>query len=344
MISRLEIRNFKSIRHLTLDCRRVNVFIGEPNTGKSNILEAIGLFSAPYTGSFRDFVRMEDMADLFCDNNLEETIKIRARGHRFDGEFECAFRHEEGIVKGSLTVPGMDLESEAGKIRLSPAIVEFKDDRLQLESVQRQPKGQPVVKFYRFASDVSFQRIPSLFLLPPDGKNLPFLLLSNKALKKSLGDLFAPFGLLVVVDYRGEFLKVQREIGEEIAQFPWCAISDTLRRMAFYLAAIETNRDSVLVFEEPESHAFPYYTKYLAERIALEDSNQYFLSTHNPYLLVPLLEKTPAEELAIFVTYFRENQTMVKPIAGREERGRVLDLDLADIFLNLDLLVDEGSW
>ena len=35
-------------------------------------------------------------------------------------------------------------------------------------------------------------------------------------------------------------------------------------------AAILSNKDSVLVFEKPESHAFPYYVKYLAEIIALD--------------------------------------------------------------------------
>ena len=38
MIRTLEIKNFKSIKELRLDCRRINIFIGEPNTGKSNIL------------------------------------------------------------------------------------------------------------------------------------------------------------------------------------------------------------------------------------------------------------------------------------------------------------------
>ncbi len=45
MIETLEISNFKSVKHLKLPCKRFNVFIGEPNTGKSNILEALGLLS-----------------------------------------------------------------------------------------------------------------------------------------------------------------------------------------------------------------------------------------------------------------------------------------------------------
>ena len=34
MITALKIERFKSIRKLELNCRRVNLFIGEPNIGK----------------------------------------------------------------------------------------------------------------------------------------------------------------------------------------------------------------------------------------------------------------------------------------------------------------------
>ncbi len=33
-IREVEIENFKSIKNLKLECKRVNIFIGEPNTGK----------------------------------------------------------------------------------------------------------------------------------------------------------------------------------------------------------------------------------------------------------------------------------------------------------------------
>ena len=38
-IDNIEIKNFKSIRHQKIEgCKRINVFIGYPNVGKSNIL------------------------------------------------------------------------------------------------------------------------------------------------------------------------------------------------------------------------------------------------------------------------------------------------------------------
>lgn len=42
MIETLSIERFKSIKSLAIPCRKVNVFIGAPDTGKTNILEALG--------------------------------------------------------------------------------------------------------------------------------------------------------------------------------------------------------------------------------------------------------------------------------------------------------------
>ena len=42
-IKHLRIQNFKSIKDVTMKPRRVNIVIGKPNVGKSNILEAMSL-------------------------------------------------------------------------------------------------------------------------------------------------------------------------------------------------------------------------------------------------------------------------------------------------------------
>lgn len=46
MVQKIVIQNFKSIKDLTLELGRVNIFIGENGAGKSNILEAIALAGA----------------------------------------------------------------------------------------------------------------------------------------------------------------------------------------------------------------------------------------------------------------------------------------------------------
>ena len=68
MINTLEINRFKSIKSLTLNCRKINLFIGEPNTGKSNILEALGLWSFLSYGdanNAREFFRVRENPESF---------------------------------------------------------------------------------------------------------------------------------------------------------------------------------------------------------------------------------------------------------------------------------------
>ena len=47
LLSDFRIRNFKTFKDLELkNLKKVNIFVGEPNTGKTSILEALSLFLA----------------------------------------------------------------------------------------------------------------------------------------------------------------------------------------------------------------------------------------------------------------------------------------------------------
>jgi predicted ATPase len=54
MIERIEINGFKSLREFEIEMGAVNVFIGANGSGKSNILEAIGVLSAAASGRIDD--------------------------------------------------------------------------------------------------------------------------------------------------------------------------------------------------------------------------------------------------------------------------------------------------
>lgn len=78
MIKKLSIKNFKSIKDLEIDCSRINIFIGEPNTGKSNILEALGTASwCGYGGKLKNYVRFHGIQNLFYDDLLDHPVKIK---------------------------------------------------------------------------------------------------------------------------------------------------------------------------------------------------------------------------------------------------------------------------
>ncbi|HEC56835.1 MAG TPA: hypothetical protein ENI32_02985 [Candidatus Syntrophoarchaeum butanivorans] len=319
MIKNLEIENFKSIKHLKLDCKRINLFIGEPNTGKSNILETLGVLSFNSYGDIRDFIRFERMSNLFYDENLDEGIEIRAD----DTILEIGF--ESGDFKGRC----YDGEGESFSFN-------FNYDGGGSRS---RPKDLSPIKFYRFAVKKGFPRKESDFLLPPSGDNLLAILMTHKNLKGTASRIFEHFGFRLVLrpqENKIEILKLQEDV---LISYPYSLASETLQRIIFYTTAIDSNKDSVLVFEEPESHSFPYYTKFLAERIALDkNKNQYFISTHNPYFLLSILEKAHRDEVAIFITYFEDYQTKVKPL-DKKELEEIMDLGI-DVFFNIERFLE----
>lgn len=319
MIKALEVKNFKSIKYLKLDCKRINIFIGKPNTGKSNILESVGIFSFPYSMNLKDFVRFENITNLFYDHDIGEKIEITA-----DSVY-CEIKFENGHFRGvaGCREKGMFFDFDFNFAGQRSAVL----------------KGTSPFKVYRFTVIDRFLRQESDFLLPPKGENLLSLLLTNKALRKMVADTFSEYGLRIVLKPQEGKIDVQKEVEDVIISYPYSLASDTLQRLVFHIVAVETNKDSIITFEEPEAHAFPFYTKFFAERIALDSSNQYFISTHNPYLLLSVLEKAPKDDTGIFIVYFKDYQTKVRAIT-QEEMPEVLDLD-ASIFFNLDQFVEE---
>jgi AAA15 family ATPase/GTPase len=128
-------------------------------------------------------------------------------------------------------------------------------------------------------------------------------------------------------------IEVVKQIEDVIISYPYSLASDTLQRLTFHVSAILSNKDSILVFEEPESHSFPLYIKHLAELIALDQNgNQYFISTHNPYFFLPTLAKTPKDELSVHIIYYKNYETKAKLLTEKD----IEELDGVDIFSNLD--------
>lgn len=54
MLKELSVSTFKSLAHVTVELGRVNVFIGANGSGKSNLLEALGVLSAAASGRVDD--------------------------------------------------------------------------------------------------------------------------------------------------------------------------------------------------------------------------------------------------------------------------------------------------
>ncbi len=81
-IEHIYIRNFKSILECEISaCKRINLFIGRPNVGKSNIIEALSVFSISYlrenaSKKLSNLIRIENEAELFYNGNWEKESEI----------------------------------------------------------------------------------------------------------------------------------------------------------------------------------------------------------------------------------------------------------------------------
>lgn len=319
MIGPIHIRNFKSIRELKFEAKRVNLFIGEPNTGKSNIVEALAFFSQGILNSAQEILRFKTTSDLFFDQKIANELSVNAGLWRLTlkfnsvGNFQGTF-WEGQTQRGSFGMNHQGLSDRGGLPDTTIRYYIFKP-------LTAFPNGQPGV------------------LNPPFGDNLVAILYSNESLRQRIGAMVRAKGFRLQLKPTDNELLIAKDVEDELYSYPWTSVSETLRRVAFFMAALETNRDSTLLLDEPETNTFPFYTKYLAERIALDETNQFFITTHNPYLLSSVVEKTPKDKLAIFVTRMEKFATAIKQVPEKN-LPELLELD-SDAFFNLDRLVAE---
>lgn len=328
MINQLSIKNFKSIKNLQIPCKKLNVFIGEPNSGKSNIIEALSLQSQNAFGQAlnKDMFRYKIIGDLFYDFNINLPIEVVTSD--MHSTLYYSIREDK--------VPENQFNFFLDKLK-------DKDNPITISHDGKFVGGtggfaRTNVHFYEFKRLASFVVGYMPHLSVPFGDNLPSLLLSNSEYKKWVSEFFQSKKLTLTLRPSESDIAVSKFIDGEIYSFPYFAISETLQRVVFYIIAIKSNNNSVLLMDEPESNTFPFYTKFLAESIALDETNQFFITTHNPYLLLSLIEKSKVADLNIGLVQMKDYKTEVK-ILNEDQVSKVLDLN-SDVFFNFEQILD----
>jgi AAA15 family ATPase/GTPase len=117
-------------------------------------------------------------------------------------------------------------------------------------------------------------------------------------------------------------------------------MADTLIRLIFFKTAILSNKDSVLLFEEPESHMFPpYISKFTKDIIYDENKNQFFITTHSPFVLNDLMDNLKSEDLAIYiVSYKKETGETIIDRMNDEDVHEAYQFGY-DFFMNIDKFI-----
>jgi len=344
----IEIKNFKSIRHQKIEgCKRINLFIGYPNVGKSNILEALGLFSylkySDQPFELADICRVKELAELFFNQNYNEkgSVTLNERvileitmddGLRLLGNF---FDFNSNRPNGVSEFSSFQLRAQG-----------------ELSSVKNVSESEYAtmispVKKYTFKSGTEGKFATPKALRFPFGENLLALLQGNAKLRMEVKELFDLYELKLFLDPSAKSINFFKELSDGTAiKVPYHQIADTLQRLIFYKAAILTNSQKVILFEEPEAHMFPpYIRKFTSEVMFDEGKNQYFIATHSPYVLESFVEDA-FEDTSIYLVDYKNGETRINKLE-LEELNEIRQYGV-DLFFNLESYlkkrnVDDGT-
>jgi AAA15 family ATPase/GTPase len=191
------------------------------------------------------------------------------------------------------------------------------DEKLNIKTTSKDDSFSAIKK-YIFLPNVKYSKVHSSYLIPPFGTNLLSVIELNKKLKEELLDIFSEYGLKLVFDKASQSLKIMKESsGKDIFLLPYSSIADTLQRIIFFKTAIASNEDSVLLFEEPEAHSFPPYIVHITQEIIHSLNNQFFISTHSPYIVNDFLENC-RQDLSIFIVDYKGGETKIKGLSKDE--------------------------
>lgn len=327
MIQKVHIKNFKTLKDLRFTCTRMNLFIGDTSTGKTNILEALTFFSRntlTQNQFDRRLIRYEKPVDFFPMHDLSEPVEVVIDGRKFGmifnhGRFQLELSGPKapGAKTGLIAQGAMDAHGRMN----DPATFQFTTP----------------IRRYEYRPDVPFGPNGSKELDPPYGANLPGLLASNKQLRTNINSLLEPTGMRLKVNLTDNAIRVVRTIDVDVEEeLPYSNVSDTIKRYLFLYTILNTNTGCTLLLDEPEQNSFPFYVKHTGEMLGLDKENQYFITTHNEYLFRAIVEKTPKKELSVFITFNNEaGHTRLKRLSSTE-LAKLLDMD---VFFNLDRFV-----
>jgi hypothetical protein len=339
--------------------------VGKPNVGKSNILEALSLFGFgyyPQLDTLKSMIRMNYVQELFYRKDIKKPIYINTdvgslnlSFHTMDTYFlmidplKKLAKEDFNVTYSTLNETQKFFYQKYEKesrtpFDLTPLFITLNNN---IDSNSNNFRVEVPLTFYSPIKRYSFKEFPhkptSLFyghsLVAPYGENIVTVLYSERELLEFFAEIFkSEYDLNLVVKSPENVLEIQIKEGIIANAIPINLVADTLQRLMFYLTAIKSNTNSTLLFEEPENHSFPNYINLLADNIAKSTDNQFFITTHSPYLLRTLLEETPKEDLAIFITTYKDHQTHLHNLTDTEV-SELLNYNI-DLFYNYEKFVE----
>ena len=321
-IQNIGISNFKSIKDLKIDgCKKINIFAGKPNAGKSNILEALGTFQFLKDQAHRksidlkilkNFVRFNNLSDIFFENNITKNISLEINSIKLDFDFSETEFHE------------IEINSESS---------------INNSSSVEQVKNSEHIKYYKFMLSGENKYSYTKYLNYPFGENIANIISQYAKVRSFVNKFLILNNLKLLIEKNSNELKIFKEYEDgTVFTLPYNMIADTLQRLIFYKTAIMSNQNSVLLFEEPEAHCFePYILEFTNEVKFNENNNQFFMVTHSDFIIQEFLrDEESKDNLQIYLVNNVDGKTEVKKL-DKEHNDDVYEYGM-NVFFNFDSL------
>lgn len=358
--NKIEIRNFKSIKHIEFTFSRINIFIGKPNSGKSNLLEALTLFN--FIEDNRNhpneagLIRYNTLDNLFFDRNLSNDIKVEVKGNLalliYQGNintflqvinpskefldigrtlFQSNFSLNEIQKEISFLPKDNDIDNFSSKYAI------LTKEGAHTQYGQKKDEENPIRR-YEFKDGSNYNKVFADYL-KSNGENLFTIVQRRQELLDWINSFFEEYKLEFLIDFSSRTFEIQKKQKGFVFKIPFELTPDTFRRMLFHVAAIFSNKDTIILFEEPESHSFPPYIKQLSDLIkADKNNNTFFITTHSPYFFNSMVEDSKKiKDISFFYVYYDDYETKIQKLTSK-------DLDVlwgsgADVFFNIDSFI-----
>lgn len=309
--------------------RQINVLIGRPNTGKTNILDAVKLFALP------------QLTDRF-DVDLKEALRAQTPQELFLIKDSVIQYASVSSNRAECLLQYSELEGLRAQLAFDTAPGEFiyLFDAFFKATPHKATGVNTVVRPYHYVEHGTYSRTGEDELAVPYGNNLSTLLKERPELQKPISKIFQGTGATVYFDKHDPKISLSNGDTSPATELHFASLSASIQRLCFYLSAIQSNREKLLVFDDLDVHIFPVVLAPLVAQMFDNPSNQYLFSTHAYYILIDLLEYD-AENVAIFNVYNEENETKIYRLT--DEDLRAILYNGFDPFINNEAFMPKKS-
>lgn len=315
MLSKIELKGYKSIKDLSLDLKNINILIGANGSGKSNFISFFKLlrWMMQTPGQFQVFMGKSGGANALLFDGAEITPQLTA-SLEFEteaglNEYFMRLSHAASdtfiFVEEKYRFSNNTYPSKANWISLD---VGHRESKL-LDAAQEQNSTAKHILFllqncvvYQFHNTSETSRIRQRWsiednrYLKEDGANLASFLLrireSNSQVYLRIVEtirLIAPFFLDFVLEPVGDSVILQwREQDTDLIFSSHQASDGTLRTMALVALLMQPEEDlpSVIILDEPELGLHPYAINIVAGLLeSISTKTQIIIATQSPMLI-----------------------------------------------------------